>query len=41
MSAVRYGESPQNTEVLVGALIPKASVPVDSLQLAVLLTAET
>lgn len=27
MSAVRKGESPQNTDVLVGAFIPKARVP--------------
>jgi hypothetical protein len=29
MSAVRKGESPQKTEVLVGALMPKASVPIE------------
>ena len=27
IKAVRYGESPQNTVVLAGALIPKAKVP--------------
>ena len=27
IKAVRYGESPQNTAVLVGALIPRARVP--------------
>ncbi len=28
MRAVKNGESEQNTDVLVGALIPKASVPI-------------
>ena len=28
MRAVRNGESPQKTEVLAGAFIPKASVPI-------------
>ena len=28
MRAVRCGESPQKTDVFVGALIPSASVPV-------------
>ena len=32
MSAVRKGESPQKTEVLVGALMPKARVPVNTIQ---------
>ena len=27
VKAVRYGESPQNTAVFVGALIPSAKVP--------------
>lgn len=32
MSAVRKGESPQKTEVLVGALIPNARVPVGAVK---------
>ena len=31
MRAVKNGESPQKTEVLVGALIPKANVPIKEL----------
>jgi hypothetical protein len=32
MSAVRKGESPQKIEVLVGALIPKARVPINAVE---------